>query len=34
VRPQRAGEEHRADREVLAGGASCNLGELHATILA
>ena len=34
VRPQRAGEEHRADGEVLAGGAGCDLGELHATILA
>jgi hypothetical protein len=34
VRPQRAREEHRADGEVLTGGASCDVGELHATILA
>ena len=34
VRAQRAREEHRADGEVLAGGAGCDLGELHSTILA
>jgi hypothetical protein len=34
VWPQGTREEDRADREVLAGGACCNLGELHGTILA
>jgi hypothetical protein len=34
VRAQRPWEENRADREVLAGGACCDLGELHSTILA
>ena len=34
VRAQGAREKHRADREVLAGGASCDLGELHPSILA
>jgi hypothetical protein len=31
---QRAWEENRADREILAGGARCDLGELHLSILA
>jgi hypothetical protein len=31
---QLAREENRADREVLAGGARCDLGELHTIILA
>jgi hypothetical protein len=31
---QRPREENRADREVLAGGACCDFGELHSTILA
>jgi hypothetical protein len=34
VRAQRPREENRADREVLAGGARCDLGKLHQTILA
>jgi hypothetical protein len=34
VRAQRAREENRADREVLAGGARCDLSRLHSTILA
>jgi hypothetical protein len=34
VRPQRTREKDRPDREVLAGGTRCDLGELHGTILA
>jgi hypothetical protein len=34
VRPQIARKENRADREVLAGGARCDLGQLHPIILA
>ena len=34
MRTQRTREEHRADREVLAGGTRCDLGELHVAILA
>jgi hypothetical protein len=34
VRAQRTREENRPDGEVLAGCAGCDLGELHATILA
>jgi hypothetical protein len=34
VRAQRAREENRADREVLARGTCCYLVELHRIILA
>jgi hypothetical protein len=34
VRPQWTRKEDRADRKVLAGGTRCDLGELHAGILA
>jgi hypothetical protein len=34
VRTQRARKENRTDREVLAGGTRCDVGGLHATILA
>jgi hypothetical protein len=34
VRAQGTREENRADREVLAGGTRCDLGELHGPILA
>jgi hypothetical protein len=34
VRPQRTRKENRADREVLAGGTRCDVGELHRNILA
>jgi hypothetical protein len=34
VRAQRPRKQDRTDREVLAGGTSCDLGELHGPILA
>jgi hypothetical protein len=34
VWPQRTREENRADGEVLTGGARCDVGGLHQTILA